>query len=72
MAAPGIVTARIFSFILCWSVFMFALILSRGEAVTLAGGLALFNDERGVQWHGRAAACLLILVRMCVLALSGA
>ncbi|MGE0798917.1 MAG: carbohydrate ABC transporter permease [Lautropia sp.] len=70
MAAPGIVTASIFSFILSWNEFMFALILTRREAVTLPVGLALFNDETGVQWHLLSATSLLIMVPMIVLALS--
>ncbi len=70
MAAPGIVTASIFSFILSWNEFMFALILTRREAVTLPVGLSLFNDETGVQWHLLSATGLLIMIPMIVLALS--
>ncbi|MGE4240611.1 carbohydrate ABC transporter permease [Ramlibacter sp.] len=70
MAAPGIITASIFSFILSWNEFMFALIITRREAVTLPVGLALFNDESGVQWHLLSATSLLIMVPMIVLALS--
>lgn len=69
MAAPGIITASIFSFILSWNEFMFALVLTRREAVTLPVGLALFNEETGVQWHLLSAASLLIMVPMIVLAL---
>ena len=70
MAAPGIVTASIFSFIISWNEFLFALILTRRDAVTLPVGLQLFNAEEGVQWHLLSAAGLLIMAPMIALALS--
>jgi multiple sugar transport system permease protein len=69
MAAPGIVTAAIFSFIISWNEFLFALILTRRDAVTLPVGLQLFNAEEGVLWHLLSAAGLLIMAPMIVLAL---
>lgn len=70
MAAPGIVTAAIFAFIIAWNEFLFALILTRSEALTLPVGLQLFNAEEGVQWNLLSAAGLLIMLPMVVLALS--
>lgn len=70
MAAPGIITAGIFSFIISWNEFLFALILTRRDALTLPIGLQLFNGEEGVLWHLLAAAGLLIMAPMIVLALS--
>ncbi len=69
MAAPGVITASIFSFILSWNEFMFALVLTRRDAITLPVGLALFNAETGVQWHLLAATSLIIMIPMIVLAL---
>ena len=69
MAAPGIITAAIFAFIISWNEFLFALILTRRDAVTLPVGLQLFNAEEGVQWHLLSAAGLLIMAPMIVLAL---
>ncbi len=69
MAAPGIVTAGIFSFIISWNEFLFALILTRRDAVTLPVGLQLFNGEEGVLWHLLSAAGLLIMAPMIILAL---
>jgi multiple sugar transport system permease protein len=69
MAAPGIVTAGIFSFMISWNEFLFALILTRRDAVTLPVGLQLFNAEEGVLWHLLSAAGLLIMAPMIVLAL---
>lgn len=69
MAAPGIVTAAIFAFIISWNEFLFALILTRRDAVTLPLGLQLFNTQEGMQWHLISAAGLLIMAPMIVLAL---
>ena len=68
MAAPGIVTAAIFCFIIAWNDFLFALILTTNKAVTLTVGLALFQAEEGDLWNLLAAAGI-IMVPMFVLAL---
>ena len=69
MAAPGIVTAGIFCFIIAWNDFLFALILTTNEAVTLPVGLALFKAEEGDLWNLLAAAGIIIMVPMFALAL---
>jgi len=69
MAAPGLVTAAIFCFIVSWNDFLFALILTTNKAVTLTVGLALFQAEEGDLWNLLAAAGIIIMVPMFVLAL---
>ncbi len=69
MAAPGIVTASIFCFIIAWNDFLFALILTTNEAVTLPVGLALFKAEEGDLWNLLAAAGIIIMLPMFILAL---
>ncbi len=69
MAAPGLVTAGIFCFIIAWNEFLFALILTSKNAVTLPIGLALFKAEEGDLWNLLAAAGIIIMVPMFVLAL---
>ena len=69
MAAPGLVTACIFCFIIAWNEFLFALILTNREAVTLPVGLALFKAEEGDLWNLLAAAGIIIMVPMFILAL---
>ena len=69
MAAPGLVTAAIFCFIIAWNEFLFALILTNRDAVTLPVGLALFKAEEGDLWNLLAAAGIIIMVPMFVLAL---
>ena len=69
MAAPGLVTAAIFCFIIAWNDFLFALILTTNRAVTLTVGLALFQAEEGDLWNLLAAAGIIIMVPMFALAL---
>jgi len=69
MAAPGLVTAGIFCFIIAWNEFLFALILTSKDAVTLPIGLALFKAEEGDLWNLLAAAGIIIMVPMFILAL---
>ncbi len=69
MAAPGLVTASIFCFILAWNEFLFALIITSKNAMTLPIGLALFKAEEGDLWNLLAAAGIIIMVPMFVLAL---
>lgn len=69
LAAPGIITAGIFCFIIAWNEFLFALILTTNKAVTLPVGLALFRAEEGELWHYISAAGIVIMVPMWVLAL---
>ena len=70
MAAPGLVTAAIFCFIIAWNEFLFALILTNNDAVTLPIGLALFKGEEGDLWNLLSAAGIIIMAPMFVLALS--
>ena len=69
MAAPGLLTAGIFCFIIAWNEFLFALILTSKDAVTLPIGLALFKGEEGDLWNLLAAAGIIIMVPMFILAL---
>lgn len=70
MAAPGLLTAGIFCFILAWNEFLFALILTNRDAVTLPIGLALFRGEEGDLWNLLSAAGIIIMAPMFVLALA--
>ena len=67
MAAPGLITAGIFCFIVAWNEFLLALIVTSREAVTLPVGLALFNTEQGDLWQLISATGLLIMLPMFVL-----
>ena len=69
MAAPGLLTAGIFCFIISWNEFLFALILTNKDSVTLPIGLALFKAEEGDLWNLLSAAGIIIMVPMFILAL---
>lgn len=69
MAAPGLLTSGIFCFIIAWNEFLFALILTNKDAVTLPIGLALFRAEEGDLWNLLSAAGIIIMMPMFVLAM---
>jgi multiple sugar transport system permease protein len=62
LAKPGIITATVFCFVITWNEFMFALILSNQNAVTLPVALSFFNGEKGVVWNQMAAAGIIFVL----------
>ncbi|WP_152657191.1 carbohydrate ABC transporter permease [Oceanobacillus sp. CFH 90083] len=62
MAKPGIITATVFCFVVVWNEFMFALILTSQEAVTLPVALSYFVGENGVIWNEMAAAGIIYVI----------
>jgi multiple sugar transport system permease protein len=68
MIWPGVLVASVFCLILTWNEFLFALILTRDDAVTLPVGIIKFRTERGDLWELIAAAGILITIPMFVLA----
>jgi len=69
MAAPGIITAAIFSFIVAWNEFLFAYLLTRQNAVPLSVGVVSFVLERGPLWELIAATGIIITIPMFFFAL---
>lgn len=68
MIWPGVLVTAVFCFILTWNEFLFALILTRDDAVTLPVGITRFRTERGDLWELIAAAGILISIPMFLLA----
>lgn len=68
-AWPGIITSAVFSFTLTWNEFLFALIISKQDALTLPIGLIGFRTERGDLWELMAAGGILITAPMFVISL---
>ncbi len=62
LAMPGIITTSIFTLIQSWNEYLFALILTRNNAVTLTVGLNSLVTDRGVIWEQMSAAGILIMV----------
>ena len=68
MSLPGVITAAIFCFILAWNEFLFAVIITTTNAVTMPVGLSMFHAEEGVLWHLISAAGIMIMLPMFILA----
>ena len=50
LSAPGLVSVAIFSFVFAWNEFLYALMLTNFEAITLPVLIAGQNNTRGIQW----------------------
>ena len=64
---PGLLSAGIYSFVLCWNEFLFALILTGKEAKTLPVAVAGLITQQGVQIGAVSAAIVVILIPMVLL-----
>jgi multiple sugar transport system permease protein len=69
-ALPGVITAAVFSFTLTWNEFLFALILTKQDALTLPIGLIGFRTERGDLWELMASAGMIITLPMILISLA--
>lgn len=70
LAAPGIFTAGILSFIYAWNEFFFALlILTQPDKQTLPVGIALFQGEFTMPWGELAAASVIATLPLVILVL---
>jgi len=56
LAAPGILSTGIFIFVLTWSEFLMALLLTGVKRKTLPVAIAAFITDRGIEWGSMAAA----------------
>jgi len=64
VALPGIATAAIFSFVVSWNEFFYALVLTRDHAVTLPVALMSARTEQGDAWDIMASMGLFIIAPM--------
>jgi multiple sugar transport system permease protein len=69
LVTPGIATAAIFSLILCWNEFLFALTLTRSSVVTAPVGIEQFTGLYGTQWGFLTAASVAIVAPIALLTL---
>jgi multiple sugar transport system permease protein len=68
LAAPGIVSAAAFAFILSWTEFLFAQVLSRTEAITLPVALAgIITGFQGNQYGEASALTIVSLIPAVIL-----
>jgi multiple sugar transport system permease protein len=64
MAAPGIASTAILSFVFAWNEFLLALIISSRKAVTAPVMLLSFITPEGIEWGPVSAAAALIITPM--------
>ncbi len=50
LCIPGLATVAIFSFVFSWNEFLYALMLTNFDAITMPVFIAGMNNTRGVQW----------------------
>lgn len=69
LAAPGVVTAAIFSYLIAWNDFFFALILTRAEAETAPVAIMGYTSFLGWEWGKIAAGGTLVMIPSLLFAL---
>jgi multiple sugar transport system permease protein len=63
ISMPTIASVAMFSFVLAWNEFLFALVFTSGAEIRpLAVGLSFFIDEEGVKWGELMAASILMSI----------
>lgn len=67
LAIPGVVSTGVFVFILSWSEFLFALILTGTQTKTLPVVIAAFITDRGIEWGNLAAAGSALILPLAVM-----
>jgi len=50
LSTPGLVSVAIFSFVFSWNEFLYALMLTNFQAITMPVLIAGQNNTRGIQW----------------------
>jgi multiple sugar transport system permease protein len=70
LATPGVMAAGIYSFILCWNEFLFALMLTAEKSSTIPIALAAMQTERGVMLGTLAAAMSFAILPMIALSVA--
>jgi multiple sugar transport system permease protein len=69
LATPGVMASGIFSFILCWNEFLFALMLTAEKSSTVPIALAAMQTERGVMLGTLSAAMSFAIIPMIALSI---
>jgi len=71
LCKPGLMAAGLFSFIMCWNEFLFALVLTSGNMRTAPVAVSGYITFRGINWGPMAAAGTLIILPVLIIALLG-
>ncbi|MCH3918229.1 MAG: carbohydrate ABC transporter permease [Spirochaetia bacterium] len=67
IAKPGIIATGIFIFILSWSEFIFALILTSMHTKTLPVAISSFVTDTGIEWNCMAAAGTILVIPLIIM-----
>lgn len=67
LASPGILSTGIFIFVLTWSEFLMALLLTGTGTKTLPVAIAAFINDRGIEWGPMSAAGTSLIIPLAVL-----
>lgn len=68
LAAPGLITTFILSFIFCWNEFLFALVFTMDKTTrTTPVGIALFTSRYQIPWGEICAATVIVTVPLLIL-----
>lgn len=69
LSLPGILTASLLSFIFSWNNFMFSLVLSGANTITLPIAIFSFISYASVDWGGLMAASVVITIPILILSI---
>ncbi len=69
LMAPGLVVTALFCFIWSWNDFMFALILTRNQALTIPVAIAGMREAHGLMWGEVSAAASLGTIPIIIIAI---
>jgi len=69
LSTPGLVSVAVFSFIFSWNEFLFALMLTNVNAITLPVLIAGQNSTRGIEWWNISALALVAAVPVILMSL---
>jgi multiple sugar transport system permease protein len=69
LSTPGLVTTALFSFVFAWNEYLFALMLTNIQAITMPVYLAGMNNTKGVEWWYIAALTLVMVAPVMLIGL---
>lgn len=69
LATPGLVTVALFSFIFAWNEYLFALMLTNFEAITMPVYLAGMKSTKGIEWWYMSALTLIMVTPVMLIGL---
>ena len=69
LATPGLVATAVFCFIMAWNEFLFAMLFTRAQSVTLPVGISGFITEQQIFWGYITAAAAVSAIPPIIFAL---